>query len=70
MTGAAVIGENLLRGGTQLAFGSKGNEIKAPTEKIPLTMEADVVVVGVDPGLRCCFARGSNGGEYDSYRKV
>jgi len=50
ITGAALIGENLLGGGTQVAYSFKGNEIKAPTEKIPVTMEADIVVVGGGPG--------------------
>ncbi len=50
MTGAAWIGGNLLKGGTQAAHASRGNEIKTPTEKIPVTMAADVVVVGGGPG--------------------
>ena len=50
ITGAALIGENILRGGAQVVHASKSNEIKAPSEKIPVTVEADVVVVGGGPG--------------------
>ena len=47
---AALIGENLWRGGTPVAYCSQRNEIKLPGEKIPVTMEADLVVVGGGPG--------------------
>jgi len=50
ITGAALIGENFLTRGTQAAYGSNRSEIKTPTEKLPVAMEADVVVVGGGPG--------------------
>jgi hypothetical protein len=50
MTGAALIGGNLLGGAGRPAHGASGNGIKLPPERVPVAMEADVVVIGGGPG--------------------
>ena len=50
MTGAAMMGMNLLNGKGQLAHGAGNTEIELPVDKIPVAHEADVVVIGGGPG--------------------
>lgn len=47
---SALIGGSLLMGGNKVAYGSNKDEIKLSPEKIPVAMEADVVVIGGGPG--------------------
>jgi hypothetical protein len=50
LTGAALIGGGLSRGMGQPAYGSSRNETEVRTEDVPVTAEADVVIIGGGPG--------------------
>lgn len=50
LTGVALMGGGLSSGVGQPAYGSTRNETEVRTEKIPVTAQADIVVIGGGPG--------------------
>lgn len=50
MTGAALVAGSFLGGEGKVAHGANRREVTLPPEKVPVIMEADVVVIGGGPG--------------------